>query len=49
MLDEIALLAALGRGDFDAAAGARAQRLGKQLALLDLVREQHEARRGLSS
>ncbi len=47
MLDQLALLAALRRGDLDAMAGAGGQRLFQKLALGDVVAEQDQARAGL--
>ena len=47
--DQLLLLAALRRRDLDLVAGLDRQRVGKQLALLDLVREQDGFGGGLSS
>ncbi len=47
MIDKVFLFAALRRRDLDAMAGALAQRLLQNLAVLDLVRQQHEPRRRL--
>jgi hypothetical protein len=43
VLDQIALFAALRRGDLDLTARAQRQGLGEQPRILDLVRQQHEA------
>ena len=44
VVDEVLLLAALGRGDLDAIAALRRQRLGQKRALTEILRNQDQAR-----
>src|SRR3954447_22934004 len=47
MVDQLLLLAALRQADLDLAAAFQRQRLGKQRAIFDLMREEDAARRRL--